>query len=151
MTLEVIFYGLTLSPLEKALPKLLEKVYESSKRALVIVESLERLQTLNVNLWTYSSGAFLPHLSDQDDMNLQEVQPILLSTQENFINKPTILVSTFEYFPKKPEVYEKILYVLDISTPQFLKSTQTLMKRYQDQGALVTFWKQSKEKGWEKS
>jgi len=58
---EISFYQLMTHPLEKVLPKLLEKVYESGLRALVVASSNEQAQSLNASLWTYSPGAFLPH------------------------------------------------------------------------------------------
>ncbi|MED5396188.1 MAG: DNA polymerase III subunit chi, partial [Pseudomonadota bacterium] len=40
---EIAFYHLERSPLERALPKLLEKTLEAGKRALVVVGSVERV------------------------------------------------------------------------------------------------------------
>jgi DNA polymerase-3 subunit chi len=150
MTCEVVLYGLTITPLEKTLPKLLEKIYESKKRCLVLVDSLERLQLLNVTLWTYSSGAFLPHLSEQDDPLLQEVQPILLSTTETRVNNPAIVVLTSLKKLSDQNNLEKIVYVLDVSTPSLLKDSKDLLTTFKQQGHPMTFWMQSKEKGWEK-
>jgi len=44
---EIGFYHLQRSPLERALPKLLEKVLEAGKRAVVVARSDERVEQLN--------------------------------------------------------------------------------------------------------
>ncbi len=55
---EISFYHLTLSNIESALPKLLERVIASGKRALVRVESEERVSIINSILWTYDQSSF---------------------------------------------------------------------------------------------
>ena len=49
---EINFYHLTFSPLERALPKLLERTLEGGKRALVLAASEARVDALNSQLWT---------------------------------------------------------------------------------------------------
>ena len=63
---EIAFYQLRRTPLEKALPKLLEKVLESGRRAVVLAASEERAEALNAALWTYEQGSFLPHGTARD-------------------------------------------------------------------------------------
>ena len=58
---EIAFYHLERSPLERALPKLLEKTLEAGKRALVVVGSVERVEAFDGLLWTYHQEAWLPH------------------------------------------------------------------------------------------
>ena len=60
---EIGFYHLTCTPLERALPKLLEKVLASGARAVVRAGSDERVEFLNGALWTYQPASFLPHIS----------------------------------------------------------------------------------------
>ncbi|MBT5191635.1 MAG: DNA polymerase III subunit chi, partial [Rhodospirillaceae bacterium] len=50
---EVGFYHLLHWPLERALPKLLEKALERGHRAIVLAGSKERVDDLNTVLWTY--------------------------------------------------------------------------------------------------
>ena len=54
---DIAFYHLTRSPLEAALPKLLEKTLDAGKRAVVVAGSEERVENLNNALWTYSQGS----------------------------------------------------------------------------------------------
>lgn len=74
----VQFYHLITTPLERALPKLLEKAYGGGFKTLLVAESDERVEQLNQLLWTYDPNSFLPHGSVQDGDS--EQQPILLAT-----------------------------------------------------------------------
>jgi len=58
---EVGFYHLTRAPLERALPRLLEKAREAGYRALVVAASEERVAALDALLWTYDPASFLAH------------------------------------------------------------------------------------------
>jgi len=74
------FYHLTATPLERALPKLLEKAVAGGFRTLLVDESDARVEQLNQLLWTYDAGSFLPHGSAKDGR--AEEQPILLATPD---------------------------------------------------------------------
>ncbi len=74
------FYHLTATPLERALPKLLEKAYGGGFKILLVAESDERVEQLNHLLWTYAQLSFLPHGSAKDG-NVEK-QPILLITND---------------------------------------------------------------------
>ncbi len=82
---DIGFYHLTGMPLERALPKLLERVLRSGKRAVVMAGSEERVESLNAMLWTYRQDSFLPHGSARDAN--PEAQPVWLTAKdENPIN-----------------------------------------------------------------
>jgi len=49
---DISFYHLQKWPLEDALPKLLEKVFSSGMRAVVITGSTERVEHVSARLWT---------------------------------------------------------------------------------------------------
>ena len=63
---EISFYHLTARPLEWALPKLLERTLEVGERALVMVASQDRVDSLNAHLWTYDANSWLPHGAEKD-------------------------------------------------------------------------------------
>ena len=72
------FYHLTRTSLEDALPRLLTKVLQTGKRALVRVADGERMTRLDTHLWTFGEGSFLPHATMRDAR--AERQPVLLTT-----------------------------------------------------------------------
>jgi len=89
---DVNFYDLTRTALERALPKLLEKVIASGARAVVRAGSSERVEALNAALWTYDPDSFLPHGSSADGN--PGLQPIWLTTLDENPNGASFLVLT---------------------------------------------------------
>jgi DNA polymerase-3 subunit chi len=71
--LQVDFYHLARSPLERVLPAICEKVLQSGER-LLIVAGPDLLERIDEQLWTHAPDSFLPHGRDRP-----ESQPILLS------------------------------------------------------------------------
>ena len=63
---EIGFYHLSSMPLERSLPKLLERARTQGHRIVVRAATPERVEHLNAMLWTYEEGAFLPHGSARD-------------------------------------------------------------------------------------
>ena len=74
---EIGFYHLTRSPLEQALPRLLEKVLASGQRAVLRCPDRARMEALDRALWTYGKDSFLPHGTRAD--GFAEAQPIFLT------------------------------------------------------------------------
>ncbi|HEY9569116.1 MAG TPA: DNA polymerase III subunit chi, partial [Thalassobaculum sp.] len=86
---EIGFYHLTATPLERALPKLLERTLQAGRRAVVLAGSEERVQALNGLLWTYEERAWLPHGAVRDG-NAAD-QPIWLTAADENPNGATFL------------------------------------------------------------
>lgn len=89
---EALFYRLTASPLEAALPDLLEKSLARGWRVLVRIGSPEGLAFLDERLWTYRDDAFLPHGTQSGDRAAE--QPILLALGAENRNCAHVLMLT---------------------------------------------------------
>ena len=74
---DVLFYHLTESKLEDALPPLLDKSVERGWRVVVQMKDIARRDLLDSHLWTFRTESFLPHGTDDGDM--AENQPVLLT------------------------------------------------------------------------
>src|SRR5690606_3244729 len=85
---EVLFYHLTESTLEDALPGLLEKSLERGWRAVVQTGSQERRDALDAHLWTWRDDSFLAHGTEHDQH--AALQPVLLTTGEGNANAAQI-------------------------------------------------------------
>ena len=105
---EVSFYHLERTPLEQALPKLLEKVLERDWRALVVAASEERVEALNADLWTYEQRSFLPHGSLSDGH--PEAQPVYLSPNQENLNGANVLVLVDGCSGTDIEAYERFFF-----------------------------------------
>ena len=64
---EVLFYHLTESKLDDALPMLVEKSMERGWRVAVEFTDPERRDEFDVHLWTYRDDSFLPHGTDDGE------------------------------------------------------------------------------------
>src|ERR1700719_3089289 len=89
---EVGFYHLLSTPLERALPRLLERALAQGYRVVIRAASPERVDHLNALLWTYGEASFLPHGSARDGN--PAAQPIWLTDRDENPNEATMLVLT---------------------------------------------------------
>jgi len=144
---DIGFYHLKRSPLERALPRLLEKVLGAGKRAVVMAGSEERVEALNTVLWTYDPGSFLPHGSAADG-NAGE-QPIWLTARDENPNEAQILVLADGAVSDRVEAFERCLEMFDGNDEAAVAAARERWQAYQAGGHSVTYWQQT-ERGWEK-
>jgi DNA polymerase-3 subunit chi len=146
--MEVSFYHLSFSPLEKAIPKLLEKVVASNQRAVVIAANDELIDKYNEILWTYSSRTFLAHGSKKDGYCAE--QPIYLTASNENPNGAKFIVITGGAVVSDISGFDKCLDIFDGSDEIELSKARERYKNYKQQGHNITYWKQTTEGNWEK-
>ena len=145
---EVGFYHLIHSPLELALPKLLEKVLEHGHRAVVLADSKERVEMLNTTLWTYEENSWLPHGSDGDGP--PEAQPIFLTAEERNPNGANVLVTIDGQKPTKTDGFERIIDIFDGQNEDLVLAARQRWQTYKDLGFNMTYYQQSETGAWQK-
>lgn len=145
---DISFYHLTSSPLEAALPRLLEKVIASGKRAVILAASEEKMETLNSVIWTYSTKTFLPHGSRNDEFPAE--QPIYLTTEEENPNGADILVVTEGMEPQFMAGFERCLDLFDGSNESETQKARQRWSRYKQEQHMLSYWQQNAKGGWEK-
>src|SRR3546814_3820436 len=89
---EVRFYHMTRTPLDQALPQMLEKTLERGQRAVVRAGSEARVEALSARLWTYHDRSFLPHGTVKDGR--AERQPVWLTVEDEAPNGAEVLFLT---------------------------------------------------------
>ena len=145
---EISFYHLQKSPLETVLPLLLEKTFDSGKRAVVMVGSTERAETLNNLLWTYKKDSWLPHGNAKDGD--AEKQPIWLTTEDENPNQATFLFLADGAQSKNLNTYERCFELFDGNDSDAVTVARDRWKVYLEDGHDVTYWSQNDRGGWEK-
>lgn len=145
---DIGFYHLRNTPLERALPKLLEKVLGSGARAVVKAGSEERVEALDAVLWLYHANAFLPHGSARDGFAAE--QPIWLTIEDENPNDATVLILTDGAKSASIDGYERCLEMFDGSDADAVAAARRRWKAYTEAGHAVTYWKQTARGGWEK-
>lgn len=145
---DVLFYHLEHQPLERVLPSLLEKTLERGWRAVVRSGSEERLEALDIALWTYRDESFLPHGSKKDGN--ADLQPIYLTTDEEVPNGAGVL---FLVDGAETEVYHgfvRIVLMFDGRDEHSLSKARKQWKAAKAADCTVTYWQQNPRGGWEK-
>ncbi len=147
MPAAVQFYHLTTTPLERALPKLLEKALERGFRVLLVAETDEKVEFRNQLLWTYDQDSFLPHGSAQDGR--QDRQPILLSSTIEPLNGAKLLAVADGAIPPHPDDFERIIDLFDGTDDQAVTNARTRWTSYKNSGVSLSYMRQSASGGWE--
>ena len=144
---DIGFYHLTRTPLDRALPRLLEKVLKGNKRAVVRAGSIERVEFLNAALWTYDSSSFLPHGTISEGNEAE--QPIWLTDGPQCPNEAEILILTDNVTADNIDRFERCLEIFDGRDPEAIKAARSRWRTYSDAGYNLTYWQQNENGGWE--
>jgi DNA polymerase-3 subunit chi len=144
---EIGFYHLTRNTLEQALPRLLEKTLQSGKRAVVIVGSAERAETLASLLWTADPDSFLPHGTARD--GFPERQPIWLTERDENPNGAQFLFLADRGRTEKLADYERCFELFDGRDEEAVQEARSRWKAYGAAGHTVKYWQQDERGAWQ--
>ena len=143
---EVAFYQLRRTPLERALPEILQKTLARGWRAVVLARSPERVEALNAQLWLHSREGFLPHGSKAD--GYAERQPVWLTDTEENPNGAEVLVLVDGAEAEGLDRYRRVFDLFDGNDPTTAAAARERWQRAKAAGHAIAFWQQG-ERGWE--
>ncbi len=145
---EVLFYHLTESTLEEALPGLLERTLQRGWKAVVQTGSEERRDALDTHLWTFRDDSFLAHGLDRDPHAAD--QPILLTA--GHMNPGDASVRFLVDGAEPPDLagYERAVFMFDGHDEQQLQAAREQWKAVRAAGHAVTYWQQTPDRRWER-
>jgi DNA polymerase-3 subunit chi len=144
---EVAFYHLQRSPLEKVLPKLLEKTLAQGKRALVVTGSAARAEALAVTLWTHDPGGWLPHGTAQDGDPAD--QPVWLACDDANVNGAHYVFLTDGAALAALDGFERCFDLFDGNDPEQVAAARRRWQAAKAAGHPVTYWQQTDAGPWE--
>jgi DNA polymerase III subunit chi len=144
---EVGFYHLSSTPLDRSLPRLLERAWTQGYRIVVRAASPERVEHLSSTLWTYDEAAFLPHGSERDGN--ADLQPIWLTHGGENPNDATMLVLVDDVEAEDIGSYARCADLFDGSHAEAVEAARTRWRRARDAGHTLTYWQQTIS-GWER-
>ena len=145
---EIGFYHLQRTPLEKALPRLLEKVLASGRRAVVMAGSPARVEALNHALWVQDPNGFLPHGSAEDGN--AERQPVWLTAADENPNRAAVLVLTDGAVSARLDAFERCLDLFDGNDADQVAAARERWAAAKAAGHAVAYWQQGDGGAWEK-
>ncbi len=152
---EVLFYHMTESRLEDALPELLEKSLGRGWRVVVQCASAEKRDALDQHLWAYKDESFLPHGSDADGSGSPDapaaLQPILLTVEPTQdANDPQVRFLVEGAEPGPLDRYVRAVYLFDGHDAEQLETARGRWKIEKAAGHAVTYWQQADDRRWVK-
>lgn len=145
---EVLFYHLTESTLEEALPGLLERSLGRGWRVVVQTGSDERRDVLDQHLWTFRDDSFLAHGTDREAHAAD--QPVLLTTGAANANAASIRFLVDGAEPPPLDGYERAVFLFDGHDQAQLEAARRHWKALKDAGHAVTYWQQAPDRRWER-
>jgi DNA polymerase-3 subunit chi len=145
---EVLFYHLERQALERVLPNLIEKTLERGWRAVVQAGSEERLDALDLILWTYTEDSFLPHGTRKDGN--PSAQPVYLTTSGDNPNGAGVRFLVDGAEAASFEGASRFVYVFDGRDPEATERARAAWRTAKGAGHTVTYWREKETGGWEK-
>jgi DNA polymerase III subunit chi len=144
---EIGFYHLDKTPLERALPKLLERGLGAGFRILVVAGSAERVDHLDAALWTYDDASFLPHGSRRDGEAAR--QPVWLTAGDDNPNGADMLVLADGAASARLDEFRRCLDLFDGRDEAALAAARERWRLAKAAGHTLTYWQQTAT-GWTK-
>ena len=144
---EIGFYHLLATPLERALPRLLERARTQGYRIVVRAASSERVEHLSALLCSYDDASFLPHGSARDGNAAN--QPIWLSDRIENPNAAAMLVLVDGVEAGDLASFTRCADLFDGNDPAAVEAARGRWRLAAAAGHTLTYWQQS-EAGWEK-
>ncbi|RYD92944.1 MAG: DNA polymerase III subunit chi [Sphingomonadales bacterium] len=145
--MQVDFYHLTRTPLERALPLIAEKVLESGGRLLVVAEDPAARGKLDQLLWAYRPESFLPHgqAGGAEDAR----QPVLISETIDAANGARNVALADGIWREEALGFDRAFHFFDEDA---IQEARAAWKALADRdGVERRYWKQDENGRWEKA
>ncbi len=141
--MQVDFYHLERSPLEKVLPSICEKVLGAGGKLLIVADQ-EQLAGLDRQLWDYAPDSFLPH--GTADRPAAEHQPILLSSATEATNGAANIALADGRWRDEALAFERVFYFFDAAHRD---EARDCWRKLKDRPELERrYWKQDDRGKW---
>jgi DNA polymerase-3 subunit chi len=144
---EIGFYHLSSMPLERSLPRLLERASTQGYRVVVRAASPDRVEHLSATLWTYGEATFLPHGTARDGN--EALQPIWLTDGIENPNGASMLVLVDGVEAEDLGSYSRCADLFDGNDAGAVEAARTRWRRAREAGHMLTYWQQTAA-GWER-
>lgn len=145
--MKVDFYHLTLSPVDRVLPRIAEKVLQSGARLLIVAGDAARRDALDKMLWSYAPESFLPHMpaGGGDDTR----QPILIGEHAEAANGATHIAIADGVWREEALAFERAFHFFDSDTISAARESWKALATHE--GVERRYWRQSDSGGWEQA
>jgi len=145
--MQVDFYHLTVTPLERALPQIVEKVVAGGGRLLIVSGNETQRGAIDKLLWAYAPESFLPHgcAGGEDDA----AQPILIGADVEPANAACNVALIDGEWRDQALTFDRAFHFFDAER---IGEARTAWKALADhEGVERNYWKQGDNGRWEKA
>jgi DNA polymerase III subunit chi len=142
--MQVDFYHLDRSPLERVLPRIAERVVESGGRLLVVSADEALAARLDAHLWNYTPDSFLPHARAGGEGDA--LQPILIAASPEAANGARNIALADGIWREEALTFDRAFHFFDGETIAGARAAwRALAGRA---GVEARYWKQDDEGKW---
>lgn len=145
---EILFYHLTESTLDEALPGLVERSVGRGWRVTIQAVSEARRDEIDNLLWTWSDVSFLAHGTDQEPQAAD--QPILLTITEANDNASSVRFLVDGAKLQSVGDYERLVVMFDGHNQDQLDIARDQWKTFKTESHDLTYWQQTADRRWER-
>lgn len=145
---EILFYHLTESTLDEALPGLVERSLARGWRVAIQTVSEERRDALDNLLWTFSDASFVAHGTDKEPY--PEHQPVLLTVSDSHANGATVRFLVEGAAIERAGDYDRLVVMFDGHDQAQLDIARAQWKTFKAEGHNLTYWQQTPDRRWER-
>jgi len=148
----MLFYCLDRKSVEDIIPGLLERTTERGWRAIVRLDSTERLNALDAHLWTYSDQSFLAHGTPNTAHPSR--QPIYLTTGDEYPNAASVLFLAggdipLDWNSTRFADFSRVVVLFDGQDAKLFNAARASWQNAAQSGYTAVFWRQSQSGKWE--
>ncbi len=147
--MDCLFYHLTESRVEQALPKLVEMCLDRSWRVLIQCGDDATLELLDEALWTYRDESFLPHGVAGSAPGTARDHPVWLDSSADQSTGRDVHFAVAGAVPDDTRVAQRIIYMFDGHDADAVASARKRWTVEKEAGRDLTYWQQSGGR-WEK-
>jgi DNA polymerase III subunit chi len=144
---DIGFYHLATTPLDRALPRLLERACAQGHRIVVRTGSAERVRHLDAALWRYDDASFLPHGAARDGN--PPAQPIWLTDRDENPNRASMLVLVDGVEAGDWGGFARGADLFDGNDAGAVELARQRWRRLREAGHALSYWRQT-DTGWER-
>ena len=145
--MRVDFYHLTVTPLERVLPKIADKVVSGGERLLVVSAQEAQRDLLDQALWAFSPESFLPHA--QAGRGEDSLKPILIGEGAEAANGASNIALADGVWREEALGFARTFHFF---SEDEIAAARTAWRQLGDvDGVERRYWKQNERGGWDQA
>jgi DNA polymerase-3 subunit chi len=145
--MQVDFYHLSHTPIERVLPQIAEKVIESGGRLLVVAGEAAARGKLDQALWTYKPEGFLPHAQAGGAEDAR--QPVLIAETPEAANSARNVALADGVWRDEALEFDRAFHFFDEDA--IVEARAAWKALAEREGVERRYWKQDENGRWEKA